>query len=122
MFLDLPDSDVVCNLRTMEADLHNPAKAVYERRAVYQAALDCLLANPLAGCAALDYGCGTGDWGLVLAGEGASVVLLDLSPVAIRLGLCRAAASGIASRIRGVARDASDLSCFRDGEFDLIFG
>jgi SAM-dependent methyltransferase len=28
----------------------------------------------------------------------------------------------VADRVRGVACDASDLACFRDGEFDLIFG
>jgi SAM-dependent methyltransferase len=50
------------------------------------------------------------------------VTLLDLSPVAIQLGLRRAAVSGVADRVRGVARDASDLTCFGDGEFDLIFG
>ncbi|HLJ16140.1 MAG TPA: methyltransferase domain-containing protein [Bryobacteraceae bacterium] len=121
-YLDLPDSDLVCNRHVLEADLRNSLKPIYERRAVYQAALDYLLNQPLAGSAVLDYGCGTGDWGLMLAGEGASVVLLDLSPVAIQLVLRRAVASGIADRVRGVARDASDLSCFGDGEFDLIFG
>ena len=49
------------------------------------------------------------------------MTLLDLSPAAIQLGLKRAAASGVAARVRGVARDASDLSCFADGEFDLIY-
>ena len=39
----------------------------------------------------------------MLAGEGAAVTLLDLSPVAIRLGLRRAAVSGVADRVRGVA-------------------
>jgi ubiquinone/menaquinone biosynthesis C-methylase UbiE len=27
----------------------------------------------------------------------------------------------VAHRVRAVARDASDLSCFRDGEFDLVY-
>jgi len=97
------------------ADAANPS---YERRVVYRAALKYLLSESLTGRTVLDYGCGTGDWGLMLAGEGAVVTLLDLSPVAIRLGLRRAAASGVADRVRGVARDASDLACFGDGEFD----
>ena len=121
-FLELPDADLVCDRRTLAAGLDDPANPGYERRVVYRAALDYLLSEPLAGRKALDYGCGTGDWGLMLAGEGASVTLLDLSPVAIRLGLRRAAVSGVADRVRGVARDASNLSCFGDGEFDLVFG
>jgi ubiquinone/menaquinone biosynthesis C-methylase UbiE len=89
---------------------------------LYVAIMQALLAEPVAGRAVLDYGCGTGDWGLMLAGEGANVTFLDLSPVAIQVTECRAAASGVADRVRGIARDASDLSCFRDDEFDLIYG
>jgi SAM-dependent methyltransferase len=121
-FLELPDADLVCNRGTLAAGLADAANPSYERRVVYRAALKYLLSEPLTGRTALDYGCGTGDWGLMLAGEGATVTLLDLSPVAIRLGLRRAAVSGVADRVRGVARDASDLACFGDGEFDLIFG
>ncbi len=121
-FLELPDADLVCDRRILAAGLEDPANPSYERRAVYRAALDYLLSESPAGRTVLDYGCGTGDWGLMLAGEGAAVTLLDLSPVAIRLGLRRAAVSGVADRVRGVARDAGDLSCFDDGEFDLIFG
>lgn len=80
-----------------------------------------LFEEPLAGKRVLDYGCGTGDWGLAMAAEGAAVTLLDLSPVAIEVGLRRARAGGVQSRVRGEARDASDLSCFDDGEFDLIY-
>jgi ubiquinone/menaquinone biosynthesis C-methylase UbiE len=121
-FLDLPESDLVCTRQTLEADLANPAKSIYERRRLYRAILETLLAEPVAGRAVLDYGCGTGDWGLMLAGEGANVTFLDLSPVAIEVTQRRAAAGGVADRVRGVARDASDLSCFRDQEFDLIYG
>jgi ubiquinone/menaquinone biosynthesis C-methylase UbiE len=120
-FLNLPAADLVCNRRTLEADLSNPAKTIYERRRLYQAILEALLAEPVEHHAVLDYGCGTGDWGLMLAGEGASVTFLDLSPVAIQVALNRASASGVSGRVRGVSRDASDLSCFRDEEFDLIY-
>ena len=119
--LNLPDSHLVCNRATLEADLANPSRSIFERRRLYEAVARVLLAESLAGRHVLDYGCGTGDWGLVLAGEGAEVTLLDLSPVAIELALRRAAVSGVASRVRGVARDASDLSCFDDAEFDLIY-
>jgi ubiquinone/menaquinone biosynthesis C-methylase UbiE len=119
-FLNLPESDLVCNRQTLESDLANPAKSIYERRRLYSAILQTLLAEPVAGCAVLDYGCGTGDWGLMLASEGANVTFLDLSPIAIQVVLRRAAASQV--DVRGVARDASELSCFRDQEFDLIYG
>jgi SAM-dependent methyltransferase len=119
--LNLPDSQLICNRRTIEADLANPARAIYERRRLYETVLKVLLAEPAAGRRVLDYGCGTGDWGLMLAGEGANVTLLDLSPVAIELALRRAAVSGVAARIKGIARDASDLSCFSNDEFDLIY-
>jgi SAM-dependent methyltransferase len=120
-FLQLPDADLVCNRQTLAGDLENPAHPMYERRLLYAAVLKVLLAEPVAGRSVLDYGCGTGDWGLMLASEGARVTLLDLSPVAIELGRRRAAAGGVADRVRGVARDAGDLSCFADEEFDLIY-
>ncbi len=105
----------------MRRDLNEPTGAFYERRRLYNAVLNQLLAEPLAGCSALDYGCGLGEWGVLLATEGARVALLDLSPVAIEIGLRRAAVNGVARLVRGFARDASDLRCFRDAEFDLIY-
>lgn len=119
--LGLPDHALVVNRRVLLDQLDNPASTVYERRRLYRAALERLLAEPLEGRNVLDYGCGPGDWGVMMATEGAQVTLLDLSPVAIELGLRHARASGVAGRVRGVARDASDLSCFPDGEFDLVF-
>lgn len=120
-FLTLPDHALRCTRATLLADLDNPARPIYERRRLYRAAMDVLLSLDPAGKRVLEYGCGTGDWGLMLAGEGAEATLLDLSPVAIEVCRRRAEASGVADRVRGVARDASDLSCFADGEFDLIF-
>ena len=119
--LNLPDSALICNRQTLEADLANPARCIYERRRLYGTVLKVLLSESVGGRRVLDYGCGTGDWGLMLAGEGADVTLLDLSPVAIELALRRASVSGVAARVHGIARDASDLSCFRDEEFDLIY-
>jgi ubiquinone/menaquinone biosynthesis C-methylase UbiE len=119
--LKLPDGALVCNRQILEADLANPARSVYERRRLYGKVLSVMLSESVAGCRVLDYGCGTGDFGLMLAGQGADVTLLDLSPIAIELALRRATVSGVAARVRGIARDASDLSCFRDEEFDLIY-
>jgi SAM-dependent methyltransferase len=120
-FLDVPDHALVCNRKTLEADLANSAQPIYERRRLFETVLNTLLAEPVAGRTVLDYGCGTGEWGVMLAGESAVVTCLDLSPVAVEVALRRAAASGVKGRVRGEARDASDLSCFRSEEFDLIF-
>jgi len=115
------DHDLRTNRESMMRDLNEPAGAFYERRKLYSAVLAELLSRPLAGCVVLDYGCGVGEWGVLMATEGARATLLDLSPVAIEIGLRRAAANGAAHLVRGCARDASDLSCFGDGEFDLIY-
>ena len=120
-FLALPDGDLICNRQTLARDLDNPAHPIYERRRLYQRIMTILLAESVEGIKVLDYGCGTGDWGLMLAGEGAQVSFLDLSAAAIRVVLRRASASGVQARVRGFARDASDLSCFADAEFDVIY-
>jgi SAM-dependent methyltransferase len=115
------DGALAFNRQVLLRELADPASAMYERRLLYQSALQALLSQQLQDARALDYGCGGGEWGVLLATEGAEVTLLDLSPVAIELGLRRARASGVADRVRGYARDASDLSCFSNGEFDLVF-
>lgn len=119
-FLELPDHAMRCDRALLMADLDNPASGNYERRRLFRTGLERLLAEPLQGRKVLDYGCGTGHWGVLLATEGAEVALLDLSPVAIEVGLRRARVHGVAGRVRGYARNASDLSCFADGEFDFI--
>ncbi len=120
--LSRPDHELTINRRVMMTALSDPAQTVWERRRLYLRVWMELLAIPLNGARILDYGSGPGDWGVLLATEGAQVTLLDLSPAAIELGLRRAKASGVADRVTGAARDASDLSCFADGEFDLVFG
>ena len=119
-YLEVPDDWLRCDRSQMFAQLDDPAGWFYERRHLFRRGLERLLAEPLAGRKVLDYGCGTGIWGVMLATEGAQVALLDLSPVAIEVGLRRARVHGVAGRVCGYARDASDLSCFADEEFDLI--
>ena len=112
---------LACNREILQRQFNDPASPLYERRRLYQGALDALLAA-LPRCRnVLDYGCGTGEWGVAMAAEGAWATLLDLSPVGVEVGLRRARASGVGDRVRGFARDAGDLSCFADGEFDLIY-
>ena len=120
-FAGVPDSALRCDRPAMIAMFNDPGATQYERRRLYLAALDVLLAEPLDALEVLDYGCGPGEWGVFLATEGARATLLDLSPAAIELGVRRARANGVIDRVRAIARDASDLSCFRDGEFDLVF-
>ncbi|MBI2956876.1 MAG: methyltransferase domain-containing protein [Acidobacteria bacterium] len=119
--LEWPDEKLRCDPARMHERFADPADPYYERRHLYQGALEALRAEPLAGRSVLDYGCGTGDWGVCLATEGAHVTLLDLSPVGIQVGLRRARIHGVAERVRGLARDASDLKCFPEAEFHLIF-
>ncbi len=119
--LHTSDDNLRTNRESILRDLSEPGGAFYERRKLYSAVLGALLAEPLAGRVVLDYGCGVGEWGVLMATEGARATLLDLSPVAIQIGLRRAAANGVADRVRGFARDASDLNCFADSEFDLIY-
>ncbi len=121
-FLNLPEDDLRIDKEIFLRTIHDPRQPAFERRRLFEQALETLASEPLEGKRVLDYGCGTGDFGLWMAGEGALVTLLDLSPAAIELVSLRARASGVAHRTRGVARDASDLSCFENGEFDIVFG
>ena len=118
-FLQLPDHALRIDRAVLERNLANPKHPFYERRRLYRAAMLVLEAAAPPGVRVLDYGCGTADFGLWLATEGAQVTLLDLSPVAIELGMRRAKASGVT--VRGIAADAGKLPMLGDGEFDLVF-
>jgi SAM-dependent methyltransferase len=119
-FLDLPDHALAMDRAVFLRTIGDPAQPAYERRRLYTLALDRLMSEPLAEMRVLEYGCGTADWGLWMASEGAEVALVDLSPVAIEVALRRAHAGGVAQRVEGFARDAADLSCFETAHFDLI--
>lgn len=120
-FLALPDHALRLDRAVLEKNLNNPAHPFYERRRLYRGTLEALLEDPLPGRRVLDYGCGPADFGIWMATEGAEVTLLDLSPKAVELGLRRAAASGVARRVKGVAADATRLDMFADQAFELVF-
>ena len=120
-FLALPDHALRLDRAVLEGNLSDPSNPFYERRLLYRASMRALESEPLPGKRVLDYGCGPADFGIWMATEGAEVTLLDLSPLAIELGLKRARASGVARRVKGVAADASKLDMFADAAFDLVF-
>ena len=122
-FLELRPDDLRFTPAAFLADLENPRKEIYERKELYRATLNALSRLNLSGKRILDYGCGTGDFGLWMAtAERAHVTFLDLAENAMEVCRKRAECSGVAARCETVARDASDLACFEDGAFDLVYG
>ena len=74
------------------------------------------LPTSLRGTRVLDAGCGTGALALALAGRGARVVAVDLSPTLVALAR-RRTPPGLASRIEYHAGDMLDAA---DGTFDHV--
>jgi 2-polyprenyl-3-methyl-5-hydroxy-6-metoxy-1,4-benzoquinol methylase len=73
-----------------------------------------------AGTRVLDVGCGVGRWSALLAGRGAMVTGMDLSPTMIAEAKRRASTAGTASRCRFLVQDLAHLDA---GEkFDLVLG
>jgi SAM-dependent methyltransferase len=73
-----------------------------------------------AGARVLDVGCGVGRWSRRLAGRGAQVTGIDLSPTMIAEARRRAAADGLGDRCRFETQDLSDLDA--GDQFDLVLG
>ncbi len=73
-----------------------------------------------AGTRVLDVGCGVGRWSSLLAGRGAQVTGIDLSPTMIAEAKRRAQTQGVQDRCRFLVQDLAQLDA---GEtFDLIIG
>ncbi len=75
--------------------------------------------GPLAGKAALDYGCGHGMAAVALARAGATVSAFDLSPGYVTEAQARAAANGVG--VTCVVAAGEDLP-FADATFDAVWG
>jgi len=73
----------------------------------------------LSGKDVLALASGGGQQGPILAAAGANVTVYDNSPA--QLGQDRAVASRDNLDLRTIIGDMTDLSCFEDGRFDLIF-
>ena len=70
------------------------------------------------GARVLDVGCGVGRWSRLLAGRGATVTGVDVSPTMIAEARRRTSDSGLADRCRFIVQDSSRLEL---GEsFDLV--
>lgn len=69
----------------------------------------------------LEYGCGPGSLAYFLAGRGARVTGIDISPVAIEQSRAKAVDAGVADRTRFEVMNAEDLD-LAPGSFDLVCG
>jgi 2-polyprenyl-3-methyl-5-hydroxy-6-metoxy-1,4-benzoquinol methylase len=72
------------------------------------------------GMRALDVGCGVGRWSRLMAGRGARVMGVDLSPTMIAEARRRTSAQGLAGDCRFVVADLASLAFKR--RFDLVLG
>ncbi|WP_437324180.1 class I SAM-dependent methyltransferase [Sorangium sp. So ce381] len=79
------------------------------------------LLGDLEGLQVLDLGCGPGQLTLHLAGRGAHVTAVDLSPAAVENTLANAARMGFGDRVRGRALPAHDIGSLGK-RFDLVAG
>jgi SAM-dependent methyltransferase len=79
------------------------------------------LAARAQGARALEYGCGPGSRAFHLARNGAHVVGIDISPVAIEQATERGRAEGLSDRLEFSVMDAEALE-FPDDSFDIVCG
>jgi ubiquinone/menaquinone biosynthesis C-methylase UbiE len=80
-----------------------------------------LIFQNIAGKRVLEYGCGTGSSAFDLARSGATVVGIDISPVAIEMAARKAEEEGVGNSTEFQLMNAEELE-FPDSSFDLICG
>jgi len=107
--------------RAFAEDVRAPAKRFYAVTGSLFAWYERTLAAHASGSRALEYGCGPGSRAFHLARNGARVVGIDISPVAIEQATERGRAEGLADRLEFRVMDAEALE-FQDEEFDLVCG
>lgn len=90
---------------------HNPYWYTYQ----------CLMESDLTNKRILDVGCGIGDHTIRLAKLGASVVGLDISPVAIKTARHRAKIHDLIENVQFCVGVIEKLN-FKDEQFDFVFG
>ena len=73
-----------------------------------------------AGSRVLDLGCGVGRWSRLLAGRGAQVTGVDLSPTMVAIARRRSEVQGLSERCRFLVQDLAQLDA--GGPYDLVLG
>jgi SAM-dependent methyltransferase len=76
--------------------------------------------KPAPGTRVLDVGCGVGRWSRLLAGRGAQVTGIDISPTMIAQARRRATQAGLHPRCRFITQDLAALDA--GDRFDLVLG
>lgn len=100
-----------------------PSETLHTERVARDNLVRCTLAllGGIQGRRILDVGCGTGQWSVFLAEEGAEVFAIDLSSRSVRVTQRRAEVTGVRARVHTAVMSATGLG-FRDGFFDAVFG
>jgi SAM-dependent methyltransferase len=122
LVLGSTDPDAPVTRASLDAMLADPACPLHASAALYHRAMDVLSREPLGGKHVLEYACGTAEFGIWIATEGAEVHLLDRRESNIAEGLRRAAASGVGRRVKGIRLgNPSNLDMFADEAFEIVF-
>lgn len=103
------------------ADTRARADRFYSDESADRARYTQLVSEQPPGAHILEYGCGTGSSAFVLAEQGATVVGIDISEVAVRKATAQAAGSSAAQRLSFAVMDAEHLG-FPDRSFDMVCG
>ncbi len=98
-----------------------PARRFYSVAAAGYRHYEERIASNAADTDILEYGCGQGSYAFMLAGLGARVTGIDISPVAIEIAERQAVDEGLGDSTSFAVMDAEDLD-FPDDSFDLICG
>ena len=114
-YFDRTATDVWARL-TSDAPVSRVRETVRAGRETMRAKLLATLPADLTGARVLDAGCGTGAMAAELAGRGADVVAVDISPALLAIAGARLAAE-LAPRVRFVAADMLDDKL---GRFDAV--
>jgi SAM-dependent methyltransferase len=107
--------------RAFAEDVRASAKRFYAVTGALFAWYEETLSVHASGARALEYGCGPGSRAFHLARNGARVVGIDISPVAIEQARERGRAEGLEERLEFRVMDAEQLE-FPDDSFDIVCG
>jgi SAM-dependent methyltransferase len=107
--------------RAFAEDVRASAKRFYAVTGAMLAWYEGVLGAHADGARVLEYGCGPGSRAFHLARNGAHVLGIDISPVAIEQAAARGRAEGLDERLDFRVMDAEQLE-LPDGSFDVVCG